>query len=175
MQTEWEFERKFLVSFVPEGLLDTRKPVAIRQGYLATEPDKHIRIRDEGGNYTMAVKQGIGLKRRDTRITLNSEQFADLWPLTQNMRVEKQRYRIDFFGAQLVVDIFTGNLAPLKVVEVEFDSEMSSRQFLPPDFAETEVTHKKEFQNVALARFGLPDMIIASSSTSSASILAGSI
>ena len=60
-------------------------------------------------------------------------------------------------------------------MEVEFDSEMSSRQFLPPDFAETEVTHKKEFQNVALARFGLPDMIIASSSTSSASILAGSI
>ena len=50
MQTEWEFERKFLVSYVPEGLLDTRKPVAIRQGYLATEPDKHIRIRDEGGN-----------------------------------------------------------------------------------------------------------------------------
>lgn len=97
MQTEWEFERKFLVSYVPEGLLDTRKPVAIRQGYLATEPDKHIRIRDEGGNYTMAVKQGIGLKRRDTRITLDSEQFADLWPLTQNMRVEKQRYRIDFF------------------------------------------------------------------------------
>eukprot|EP00036_Acanthoecidae_sp_10tr_P007029 CAMPEP_0182946262 /NCGR_PEP_ID=MMETSP0105_2-20130417/56781_1 /TAXON_ID=81532 ORGANISM="Acanthoeca-like sp., Strain 10tr" /NCGR_SAMPLE_ID=MMETSP0105_2 /ASSEMBLY_ACC=CAM_ASM_000205 /LENGTH=86 /DNA_ID=CAMNT_0025086369 /DNA_START=201 /DNA_END=458 /DNA_ORIENTATION=- len=86
----------------------------------------------------MAVKQGVGLKRRDTRIALDSEQFADLWPLTQNMRVEKQRYRIDFFGAQLVVDIFTGNLAPLKVVEVEFDSEMSSRQFLPPDFAETE-------------------------------------
>ncbi|MDO6565596.1 hypothetical protein Q4561_00860 [Alteromonas sp. 1_MG-2023] len=101
MQTEWEFERKFLVNYMPEGLLDTRQPVAIRQGYLATEPDKHICIRDEGGVYTMAVKQGVGLKRKDTRITLNAEQFIDLWPLTQNMRVEKQRYRIDFFGGSI--------------------------------------------------------------------------
>ena len=152
MQTEWEFERKFVVSYVPEGLLDTRKSVVIRQGYLATERDKHIRIRDEGGHYTMTVKQGMGLKRRDTRIELNAAQFNDLWPLTQNMRVEKKRYRIDFFG----------NLAPLKLVEVEFDSEISSRQFLPPDFADLEVTHRKEFQNVALARYGLPDMVISS-------------
>ena len=86
MQTEWEFERKFVVSYVPEGLLDTRKSVVIRQGYLATERDKHIRIRDEGGHYTMTVKQGMGLKRRDTRIELNAAQFNDLWPLTQNMR-----------------------------------------------------------------------------------------
>jgi len=62
----------------------------------------------------------------------------------------------------LVVDIFVGNLAPLKLVEVEFDSEISSRQFLPPDFADLEVTHRKEFQNVALARYGLPDMVISS-------------
>ena len=162
MQTEWEFERKFVVSYVPEGLLDTRKSVVIRQGYLATERDKHIRIRDEGGHYTMTVKQGMGLKRRDTRIELNAAQFNDLWPVTQNMRVEKKRYRIDFFGDQLVVDIFVGNLAPLKLVEVEFDSEISSRQFLPPDFADLEVTHRKEFQNVALARYGLPDMVISS-------------
>jgi len=162
MQTEWEIERKFLVTYVPDGLLDTRQPVFIRQGYLATEPEKHIRIRDEGGKYSMAIKQGVGLKRKDTRISLEAAQFSDLWPLTHHMRVEKQRYRIDFFGVQLVVDLFSGNLAPLKLVEVEFDSEISSRQFLPPDFAEIEVTHNKEFQNVALAKFGLPDMVMSS-------------
>ena len=80
MQTEWEFERKFVVSYVPEGLLDTRRSVVIRQGYLATERDKHIRIRDEGGHYTMTVKQGMGLKRRDTSLELNAAQFNDLWP-----------------------------------------------------------------------------------------------
>lgn len=160
MQTEWEFERKFMVTFVPEGLLDTRTPVDIRQGYLSCEPDKHICLRDEGGKFSMAVTQGIGLKHRDTRIELSASQFNDLWPLTQKMRVEKQRYRIDFYGAQLVIDVFTGTLAPLKLVEVEFDSEISSRQFLPPDFADIEVTHRKEFQNIALARFGLPDRII---------------
>jgi CYTH domain-containing protein len=165
MHTEWEFERKFIVTFVPDGLLDTRKPVSIRQGYLASEHDKHIRIRDEGGEYTMTVKQGVGLKRRDTRIELTESQFGDLWPLTQNMRVEKLRYRIDFYGVQLVFDVFTGNLSPLKLVEVEFDSEISSRQFLPPDFADVEVTHRREFQNVALARYGLPDRIVTPSAT----------
>ena len=165
MHTEWEFERKFIVTYVPDGLLDTRQPVSIRQGYLASEQDKHIRIRDEGGAFTMTVKQGLGLKRRDTCVDLTAEQFDDLWPLTQNMRVEKQRYRIDFYGVQLVFDVFTGNLSPLKLVEVEFDSEISSRQFLPPDFADVEVTHRKEFQNVALARFGLPDRIITPSLT----------
>ena len=173
MRTEWEFERNFLVSYVPTGLLDTRQPVSIKQGYLAIESDKHIRIRDEGSRYTMAVNQGVGLKRKDTRVVLDTSQFAELWPLTQNCRVEKQRYRIDFFGAQLVVDIFTGNLSPLKVVKVKFDSEISSRQFLPPDFAEIEVTHKKEFQSVALAQFGLPDIAIASAG--GASMLTGSI
>lgn len=157
MHTAWEIERKFLVSYAPDGLLDTRKPVLIRQGYLAYDRDRHIRIRDEGGKFTMTVKQGFGLKRLDTEVLLSVDQFEDLWPLTETMRVEKQRYRINFFGNQLLFDVFRGHLSPLMLVEVEFDSEASSRQFLPPDFAELEVTQVEAYQNASLARYGLPD------------------
>lgn len=80
-----------------------------------------------------------------------------MWPLTQHMRVEKKRYRVGFFGHRLLLDVFTGHLAPLTLVEVTFDSEVNSRQFLPPDFAELEVTHRREYQHVHLARMGLPD------------------
>ncbi|MCP4864523.1 MAG: hypothetical protein GY897_11260 [Alteromonas sp.] len=44
-------------------------------------------------------------------------------------------------------------------MEVTFDSEVNSRQFLPPDFAELEVTHQREYQNIHLARMGLPDAL----------------
>lgn len=159
MRADWEIERKFVVTYLPEGLLETRKPVLIRQGYIAAEGERQVRIRDEGGHYSMSVKQGFGLKRHDTQISVSAEQFNALWPLTQHMRVEKNRYRIDFFGHRLLLDVFTGHLEPLVLVEVEFDSEVHSRQFLPPDFAEMEVTHRREYQNVHLARMGLPDAL----------------
>lgn len=163
MRTEWEIERKFVVTFVPEGLLETRQPVTIRQGYISTESDRHIHILDEGGKYTMTIDQGVGHKRQETQIAISAEQFDQLWPLTQNMRVENQRYRIGFFGHSLMFDVFEGHLSPLMMVEVEFDSAMNSRQFLPPDFAEFEVTHQREYQHIHLAKFGLPDSLALAS------------
>ena len=157
MRADWEIERKFVVTYLPEGLLETRKPVLVRQGYIAAQGDRHITIKDEGGDFTMTVEQGAGLKRLDTEISISAEQFNELWPLTQHMRVEKKRYCIGFFGHRLLLDVFTGHLAPLTLVEVTFDSEVNSRQFLPPDFAELEVTHQREYQNIHLARMGLPD------------------
>lgn len=159
MRAEWEIERKFVVTFLPEGLLETRQPVTVRQGYISSDGGRQVRILDEGGNYTMIISQGFGHKRQDTRMAISAEQFEQLWPLTQHMRVEKQRYRIGFFGHSLILDVFAGHLEPLMLVEVEFDSEMNSRQFLPPDFAEFEVTHRREYQNVHLAKFGLPDTL----------------
>ncbi|MCP5011378.1 MAG: hypothetical protein GY942_15465, partial [Aestuariibacter sp.] len=53
MRAEWEIERKFVVTFLPEGLLDTRQPVKVRQGYISSDGERQVRILDEGGNYTM--------------------------------------------------------------------------------------------------------------------------
>ena len=159
MRADWEIERKFVVTYLPEELLETRKPVIVRQGYVTAEGDHHVRIRDEGGKFTMTVKQGFGLKRLDTEISISAEQFNDLWPLTQHMRVEKKRYRIGFCGHRLCLDVFSGHLAPLILVEVAFENEMQSRQFFPPDYAELEVTHRREYQHVNLARMGLPDAL----------------
>lgn len=159
MQTDWQIERKFVVTYLPDGLLETSKPVVVKQGYIAAEGERQVNIKDEDGNFTMIVKKGVGLKRLDTKISISAEQFNDLWPLTQHMRVEKKRYRIEFFGQRLLLDIFTGHLDPLILLEVEFENEVHSRQFLPPQFAELEVTHRREYQNVQLARMGLPDAL----------------
>ena len=104
----------------------------------------------------MTVKQGTGLKRLETETRLTQSQFEELWPLTHGMRVEKRRYNIPFLNHTLALDVFYGNLAPLILVEVEFDTEEDSRAFLPPDFAERDVTHDQTFKNAQLALNGIP-------------------
>lgn len=154
--SEWEIERKFIVSELPEGLLEPRKFKEIRQGYLSLDSEKEIRIRDKSGKYTMTIKQGTGLKRLETQIDLNQEQFDTLWPLTQGFRVEKRRYDIGFLSHTLSLDVYYGELEPLMTAEVEFASEQQSQEFLPPDFVAEEVTTEQEYKNANLARNGLP-------------------
>lgn len=154
--SEWEIERKFIVKEIPDGLLEPRSFKEIRQGYLSLENEKEIRIRDKAGKYTMTIKQGKGLKRLETQIDLTQQQFDTLWPLTMGFRVEKRRYDIKFLSHILSLDVYYGELEPLMTLEVEFKSEDASREFLPPDFAEDEVTTDEEFKNGHLARFGLP-------------------
>ena len=158
MKVEGEFARKFLVSYVPEGLLEIRSPVLVRHGYLTSDAERYICVCDEGGSYSMTINQGIGGRRKHTTIALSDSQFSDLWPLTSHMQVEKERYRIAFFGDQLLIDVFKKSLAPLTMLEVQFDNESSCRQFLPPDFADIEVSHYREYTSMSLAKFGLPDM-----------------
>ena len=64
MRAEWEIERKFVVTFLPEGLLDTRQPVKVRQGYISSDGERQVRILDEGGNYTMIISQGLDINVR---------------------------------------------------------------------------------------------------------------
>lgn len=159
--SEWEIERKFIVSELPDGLLEPRSFKEIKQGYLSLDAEKEIRIRDKGGKYTMTIKQGSGLKRLETQIDLNQQQFETLWPLTLGFRVEKRRYDIKFLSHVLSLDVYYGNLEPLMTLEVEFASEEESRDFLPPDFVAHEVTTEQEYKNASLARFGLPNKFAA--------------
>lgn len=159
--SQWEIERKFIVSELPEGLLEPRTFKEIRQGYLSLDKEKEIRVRDKAGKYTMTIKQGTGLKRLETQISLNQEQFDTLWPLTLGYRVEKRRYDIKFLSHVLSLDIYYGPLEPLMTAEVEFKSEDASQEFLPPDFVSDEVTTEQDFKNANLARYGLPNKFVA--------------
>lgn len=152
----WDIERKFIVSEIPNGLLEPLPFKEIRQGYLSFSDELEIRIRDKSGQFSMTLKQGQGLKRLETQIAITAQQFEQLWPLTQGARVEKRRYKVSFFSHKLALDIFSSPLEDLVLAEVEFANEEESRHFLPPDFAEVEVTSEPAYRNVNLARHGMP-------------------
>lgn len=156
MKQQLEIERKFIVSQLPEGLLEKAVGEKIKQGYLILENQRELRIRQRNNLCWMTLKQGSGLERFEQECQIPDEQFKMLWPLTEGKRIEKIRYLVENCGHVFEIDIFSGSLASLLVLEVEFSSVEASRKFRVPDFVKKEVTDDKNYKNAALATDGLP-------------------
>lgn len=149
-----EIERKFIVSTLPAGLHDERP---ILQGYLAHDDQMEVRIRKFGDRHFLAVKEGMGLVRRETEIEISSQQFESLWPATEGKRIEKLRAEISHGRFKIEIDRYLGELAPLIVAEVEFSSVEESEGFIKPDYLGLEVTEEEAYKNRSLAIHGIPD------------------
>ena len=148
-----EIERKWAVRHLPTDLRDGR---SLRQGYLTSSPKSSVRLRDQDGTLLLTVKKGAGLSRTEVEVELTTEQFAALWPLTAGARVEKTRFLLAVGDHTAELDRFSGALAGLLLVEVEFDSEGAAKAFTPPDWFGDELTHATGWTNAELARHGRP-------------------
>lgn len=156
MQTV-EIERKFVLMQIPEALLQGVQGEQIKQGYLIREQDCELRIRKRDEKYWMTIKRGGGLSRIEQECPIPEPQFEMLWPLTVGRRIEKIRYAVKQQDHLYEIDLFKGALAPLIILEVEFDSLKASRDFEMPSFAAFEVTEDESYKNARLAVSGLPE------------------
>ena len=149
-----ERERRFLVTTVPDEL---PTPHHIEQGYLTTRPAS-IRVRRQDGTYTLTIKTGSGLRRVEIERDLDAEEFEALWPVTTALRIEKRRHVIALAAGHFAeLDLFDGELAGRRIVEVEFDSDDAAADFEPPDWFGREVTDDGRYSNASLATRGWPD------------------
>ena len=149
-----EIERKFLLKSLPDQI---GAGTPILQGYLAHDEQMEVRVRRYGDDYFLTVKEGRGLKRRETEIEISHQQFQELWPATEGRRLEKTRSLIRHGEFQVEVDRYRGDLAPLLVAEVEFSSVEESERFVKPDYFGEEVTEKDAYKNRSLALHGKPE------------------
>jgi CYTH domain-containing protein len=149
-----EIERKFLVKSLPA---DMQGGTQILQGYLAHDEHMEVRIRQYGKKHFLTVKEGFGLKRRETEIEITPRQFQVLWPSTEGRRLEKVRSLVKWGPFRVEVDRYLGHLAPLVVAEVEFSSIEESERFEKPDYFGQEVTDVEAYKNHSLAIHGTPD------------------
>ncbi|MGI9534274.1 MAG: CYTH domain-containing protein [Thermodesulfobacteriota bacterium] len=150
-----EIERKFLIYNPPPDY--HKHPFSeIIQGYIVITENTEIRIRKKGTGYFQTFKTGEGLIRKETEIEITREQFDALWPLTEQWRIEKKRYEINYEGYLIELDFYSVNLENLIVAEVEFQSEAQSSSFNPPDWFGREITDDEEFKNKNLALNGIP-------------------
>jgi len=145
-----EIERKYLLNYLPESIVPG-KGSTIRQGYLVIEEDNEIRIRQYGRKYFLTLKSDSGLKREETEVEISAKQFKSLWPLTKQLRFQKERHRIKSDGHIVEVDLFAGYLGGLRLAEVEFETEEASVKYSPPEWIGREVTEDKLFRNRTLA------------------------
>jgi adenylate cyclase len=149
-----EVERKFLVDEPPD--LAGTDSDEIEQGYLSIGAEGEVRLRRKGGRPLLTAKRGAGISRDEAEVDLDGVAFDRLWPLTEGRRLQKRRHVIPHGDLAIELDVYEGELAGLRVAEVEFASEEQARLFEPPAWLGQEVTGDERYLNETLATRGLP-------------------
>ena len=151
-----EIERKFLLDERPD-LLDQHDGQAIEQGYLAiVEGVREVRLRRRGEDHLLTVKLGSGEEREEVEVELTHEQFEELWPLTEGLRIEKTRHKVPHEGLTIEVDVYGKAFNEMVVAEIEFESREASEDFRAPSWLGREVTGDAAYANESLALHGAP-------------------
>lgn len=149
-----EIERKFLVAGTPPEGGET---AVIEQAYLAREGGVEVRIRRSDDRRLLTVKAGKGLSRQEVELDLEPAIYDDLWSIATNRRVAKTRRRIPLEHDLVAeLDVFSGALEGLRLVEVEFPDRVAAENFSPPDWFGDEVTGVSGWSNADLAQHGPP-------------------
>ena len=145
-----EIERKFLVKELPANL-DSYATQRISQGYLSTNPV--VRIRRSNDDYYLTYK-GKGLMvREEYNLPLNEEAFLHMLQKIDGILIDKIRYLIPLDEKHTAeLDIFQGPLAPLRIVEVEFETEEDALSFVPPNWFGDDVTNSRQYHNSNLSK-----------------------
>jgi len=145
-----EIERKFLVT--GEAWRGTSTGTRTRQGYLSSQPERTVRVRNAGGKGTLTIK---GISRGATRDEFEYEipegdanQLLD--QLCERPLIEKTRTLVPYGGLTWEVDVFEGDNAGLIVAEVELTDE--KQPVAIPPWVEREVTEDARYFNSNLAR-----------------------
>jgi CYTH domain-containing protein len=146
-----EIERKFLVRQLPENLA-AYPHVEMAQGYLAIAPrGVQVRLRKAGAQHSLTFKRNLAVGREEREVELSAEQFATLWPATEDRRLTKTRYHIPLQHHLVEIDVYSGRHEGLVVAEVEFRDEQAAREFQPPDWLGDDVSHDPRYSNQLLA------------------------
>ena len=143
-----EIERKFLVKKIPhDDIIYSHK---IRQGYIAKNKDRVIRIRQKENEYYITIKGNkIGISRFEFEYTIPKDDAEILLEnFCQNKLIEKTRHYIENRGHTWEVDVFHGNNKGLIVAEIELGSE--NQTFHIPSWIDYEVTDQERYYNMNL-------------------------
>ncbi|NBH13801.1 CYTH domain-containing protein [Lachnospiraceae bacterium] len=145
-----EIERKFLIKSLPERLQDYSFH-QIEQGYLCSDPVVRIRRQDE--DYFLTYKSRGLMVREEYNLQLTKDAYEHLLPKVDGILISKKRYVIPLeSGLTIELDIFAGELAPLILAEVEFDTEEAAHAFTPPDWFGKDVTYSTDYHNSVLSQ-----------------------
>lgn len=145
-----EIERKFLIKQLPSDLSNYAKK-ELEQAYLCTEPV--VRIRKEDDNYYLTYK-GKGLMvREEYNLPLTKEAYEHLRTKADGRIISKTRYLIpEKDSLTIELDVFHGDLSPLVLAEVEFETEDAATSYQMPDWFSEDVTTDSHYHNSNMSK-----------------------
>ena len=145
-----EIERKFLVKNIPRR--EIQYSHKIRQGYIAKNKDRVIRIRQKENDYFITIKGNkIGISRFEFEYPIPRDDGEILLEnFCQDEVIEKTRYYVESKGHTWELDVFHGNNEGLIVAEIELMSE--DQAFHIPSWIECEVTDQSKYYNMNLLK-----------------------
>ena len=115
-----EIERRYLARIADPAVLERARVSRIRQGYLsAGEPAVRVRERETDGDfaYTLTVKAGRGVIRREVEVPIDADAGLALMEMAGRRVLEKLRHVV----GRWEIDVFQGKLTGLTLAEVELD------------------------------------------------------
>ncbi|NJN86245.1 MAG: CYTH domain-containing protein [Leptolyngbyaceae cyanobacterium SL_7_1] len=145
-----EIERKFLVN--GDAWRSLGSGVVYRQGYLASDSRRSVRVRVAGDRGFLTIKGAtVGIARAEYEYAIPLSDAEELLEtLCDRPLIEKTRYSLTVEGLVWEVDEFMGDNQGLIVAEVELES---ADQRMPlPDWIGQEVSHDPRYFNSNLAK-----------------------
>jgi len=143
-----EIEKKFLIT--NENWRGLAEGKHYRQGYLAVEKERTVRVRTIGDKGFLTVKGGtVGETRLEFEYEIPVKDARELLrKLCHRPLIEKTRYKIPFEGFIWEVDEFTGENKGLIFAEIELKYE--GQKFTQPHWIGKEVTGDLRYYNANL-------------------------
>jgi CYTH domain-containing protein/CHAD domain-containing protein len=161
-----EIERKFLLTRLPPEV-EQSPATEIEQGYLVVSTEAEVRVRRAGEAHSLTLKRGSGEEREEIEIAIDADQLGTLWQACEH-RLSKRRHLVPLDDdLEAEVDVYSGSLDGLRVVEVEFPSREAAASFEPPRWFGREVTGDRGYANQTLAIAGMPKEVSSSSDNGS--------
>ena len=143
-----EIERKFLVS--AEKWNPSKKGSILKQGYLAVDHERTVRIRVSEQSAFLTIKgKTVGIKRDEFEYEIPKNEGEELLKMCVNHIVEKTRYKEKIGDLVWEIDVFEGVNNGLILAEVELKDENQGVQI--PEWVEKEVSDDSRFYNSHLS------------------------
>lgn len=147
-----EIERKFLVT---GDAWRVECPDYFCQGYLTTDPERTVRVRETATQGFITIKgKSAGASRMEFEYPIPKADAHELLALCEPPLIEKYRHVSTYEGLIWEVDEFLGSNAGLVVAEVELSSE--GQYVALPEWVGVEVTGDVRYYNAQLIKNPYP-------------------
>ncbi len=141
-----EIELTFLAASIPAEIRNAT-PTQLTDIYIPEDsPFPVLRARKQGNKYEITkkipVNEGDFSSHTEHTISLSEDEFEALRKASARV-VEKNRYNVKINGYTADVDVFTGALTGLVLLDFEFAAEKEKENFSKPDCCLADVTQEK--------------------------------